>query len=135
MTRTVNLNSEGVCGASFVGADELQIVTGCQDGRICIRDITDIGAEAKEVRRVDNHPIHCVAANPKRDQFAIGDKAGGVHVSLSVQIVDVFLYLHWGATRQFWKLLCFWKSSSRALAPFVLIELDILTISQDISSL
>lgn len=84
MTRIVNLNSEGVCGASFVGIDYLQLVTGCQNGQICIRDISNAETEIKEVKRVDNHPIHCVAAHPKRDQFAIGDKAGGVHVSLLV---------------------------------------------------
>ena len=81
MARTISLGTEGVCGASFVGSDDLQIVTGCQDGRICIRSITDAAAEVKEVRRVDNHPIHCIASHPRRDQFAIGDKAGGVHVS------------------------------------------------------
>ena len=86
MSRTVNLNTEGVCGACYVGGETLNLVTGCQDGRISIRDINEAETALKEIRRVDNHPIQCVAAHPKRDQFAIGDKAGAVHVRLLARL-------------------------------------------------
>ncbi len=86
MSRTVNLNTDGVCGACYVGGETLNLVTGCQDGRISIRDINEAETELKGIRRVDNHPIQCVAAHPKRDQFAIGDKAGAVHVGLLARL-------------------------------------------------
>ena len=81
MASTIDLGPEGLCGAAFVGATKLQIVTGCQDGRIRIRDRGTSESEGVEVKRVESHPIHCVAAHPQREQYAIGDKAGGVHVS------------------------------------------------------
>lgn len=77
----VDLGSEGLCGAAFVGTDDLHMITGCDDGRICVRKLDNLEDQGAEVRRVDRHPIHCVAASPLREQYAIGDKSGGVHVS------------------------------------------------------
>lgn len=82
---TVEAHSEGLGGAAFIGKEPLQIITGGNNGRICIRGCGALAKEAEEIRRTDLHPIHCVAAHPKRTQFAIGDKAKGVHVRSSLK--------------------------------------------------
>lgn len=82
MVKTLDLKAEGPCGAAFIGTGPLHVVTGGHDGRICIRQWDSLEAPTEDVRRLDRHPIHCVAGHPHRDQYAVGDKSGGVHVSI-----------------------------------------------------
>lgn len=88
MVRILDLGSEGLCGAAFVGTSSLRLITGCQDGRICVREMDSLDDRGNEVQRVDSHPIQCIAAHPQKDQFAVGNKSGGVHVSPSLPMVQ-----------------------------------------------
>jgi len=79
MLDLVNIHAKGLGGAVFVGANPLEILSGGQEGRLCVRD--EAANETQEVKRVENSAINCIAGHPKQTHYAIADQSKGVFVS------------------------------------------------------
>lgn len=74
-------HQKGLGGAAYIPETD-EVVTCGEDGRVCIRHADALEKELREIPRLEACPVHCVASNPKRGQFAVGDKQKGVYVSI-----------------------------------------------------
>ena len=88
MLDLVKVHSKGLGGAVYVGSSPLKVLTGGQEGRLCVREESSPANETQEVMRVENNAINCIAGHPRQTHYAIADQSKGVFVSHSLPMQD-----------------------------------------------
>ena len=77
----VDAHPPGMAGVGYVSkADWQKVLSGGQDGQLCIHQANDLSEKISKSLQSDNVACHCLAVSPSQEAFAVGDQAHFVKV-------------------------------------------------------